>query len=208
MTDMLLIGAGLIVVAVIIWGGLSGVNSTPQVNPLGVPTDTGQTAANNGSGAGPSVGQPAPDFTLPDTYSKTYSLSQFKGQVVMLEFMAPWCPHCQADAPMMNDVYNKYKDKGVQVLGVSATNWDRNYETNGPNATPTPISMGDLVWFRDQFQVAYPLLFDPSLQAANNYGIQGYPTVVIVGKDGNIAALPQLPLTLDSLSIDIDNALK
>ncbi len=74
------------------------------------------------------IGETAPDFTLPSADGKAYSLSQFKGKVVLLELFAPWCPHCQGDAPLFNEVYEKYKDKGVQVLAVSASPYGRNYE--------------------------------------------------------------------------------
>ena len=46
-----------------------------------------------------SIGDPAPDFTLPGIDGKTYKLNEQKGKVVVLEFIATWCPHCQNDAP-------------------------------------------------------------------------------------------------------------
>ena len=47
------------------------------------------------------LGSPAGDFSLPGTDGKTYSLSQFHGQPVLIEFMAPWCPHCREAQPLI-----------------------------------------------------------------------------------------------------------
>ncbi len=166
-------------------------------------------------------GNPAPDFSLPGTDGKTYTLSQNLGKVVMLEFMAPWCPHCQADAPIFNGVYNKYKDKGVQAFGISATPWDRNTETRrAADQTPTPIAMDDLLWFHTTFKVPYPLLFDQpkagaspdnSLKEANEYGILYYPTIYIIGKDGTVhdsmITEPGNPLSDERISAALDKAL-
>ncbi|HUP28132.1 MAG TPA: TlpA family protein disulfide reductase, partial [Chloroflexia bacterium] len=185
----------LAVVGFIIWGGLNPntgtVASVPQLNNT--------TPVSQGNGA--------PDFTLPGTDSKTYSLSDYKGKVVMIEFMAPWCPHCQADAPEFNKLYETYKDKGVQMLGVSATAYGKDYnQTNKP-----PITMEDMVWFKDTFKVPYPMLLDKELKAANAYGIEYYPTAYIIDKNGNVfgqyTADVDKPMNAETLSPELDKAL-
>jgi peroxiredoxin len=64
-------------------------------------------------------GNKAPNFTLPDANGKTISLSELNGKVVLLDFWASWCGPCRRANPKVVKLYNKYKDKGLVVLGVS-----------------------------------------------------------------------------------------
>ncbi len=184
----------LLVIAAIVWSGINPGTANPQ-NVAGVP-QVGVTPAAQGG--------PAPDFTFPNTDNQPYTLSAQKGKVVLIEFMAPWCPHCQADVPIFNELNAKYKDKGVDVIGVSASSRGIDNES--------PIAMDDLVKFRDQFKAEVPLLFDPELKAANAYGVEYYPTVYIIDKSGNIfgkyLAQEEVPLTAELLGAEIDKALQ
>jgi peroxiredoxin len=68
------------------------------------------------------IGKPAPDFTLNTLDAlngKPVTLSSFKGKVVLVNFWVSWCPPCKEEFPAMNRLYNKYKDKGLVVMGVS-----------------------------------------------------------------------------------------
>ena len=187
----------LLVIAAIVWTGINPgtATPTPQNNVAGVPQPAVAPAVQGG---------PAPDFSLPTIDNQTYTLSAQKGKVVLIEFLAPWCPHCQGDVPVFNELQTRYKDKGVDVIGVSASSRGIDNES--------PIAMEDLVKFRDQFKVEIPLLFDPSLNAANAYTVEYYPTVYIVDKAGNIfgkyLAAEGAPLTPDSLGAEIDKALQ
>ncbi|MDQ2806550.1 MAG: redoxin domain-containing protein [Chloroflexota bacterium] len=164
-----------------------------------------QTSSNGPAAAattpvGGFVGQVATDFTLPATDGQTYTLSQFKGQPVFLEFMAPWCPHCQEDAPLLNQIYAANKDKGLQMLSVSATPRGRDGES--------PIAMEDLTWFRDTFKVPFPILFDKDATIGHTkYGVDGFPTIYTVNPQGVIMAAPENPLTLEGLQAAVDAAL-
>ena len=128
------------------------------------------------------VGSPAPDFTLPGIDGNTYSLSEQKGKVVVLEFIATWCPHCQNDAPMMNQLNAAYKDRGVQIFGINAT-------PKGHDHT-SPARTSDLRWFHDTFAVTFPLLFDKQLKSASDYGVIFYPAIYIVDQQGKISFQP------------------
>jgi len=147
------------------------------------------------------AGAAAPNFSLPSVDGKTYSLADQKGKVTVLEYMATWCPHCQEDAPMMNQVDAAYKDKGVQVLGINATPYGHDHTS--------PAKMDDLKWFKDNFGVTFPLLFDQSLQSAKEYGVLSYPTIYIIDQQGNVSMPPPedtIP-TYDDLSKAIDKLL-
>lgn len=181
--DRALITLGIAVVAALIWFGLGGTTaqegsgSGSSNNPGGViPPDFNTTPV--------PAGQPAPDFSLPGADGQTYSLQQFRGQAVVLEFFGPWCPHCQQDAPIFAQLYEAYKDKKVQMLAVSASPYGRNYQ----QGDETPITMDDLTWFRDTFGVPFPLLLDKELKATSAYGITRYPTTYIVDANGVVAS--------------------
>src|SRR5438045_1698964 len=98
--DIALLLAGALVVVFIVLSALQApvaqVNSNAQITASGTPL---------------ALASSAPDFNLPSFDGNTYSLCAQKGKVVVLEFMATWCPHCQADAPMMNQLDAAYKSK-------------------------------------------------------------------------------------------------
>ena len=75
----------------------------------------------------PRIGTAAPDFTVRDL-SRTVTLSQFKGQVVVLNFWATWCPPCIEEMPSLVQMQQRMKDKGVTVLAVSVDVDDSSYK--------------------------------------------------------------------------------
>lgn len=219
---------GVLIVGIVIYFGLNlGKSGTNSVTPG---TGSSQAAVANptvdpaqGANAGPTTtpdpslvehnitpvaeGRPAPDFNLPAADGKNYSLSQFLGKVVLVEFFAPWCPHCQADSTIMNQVYDKYKDK-IQMLMVSAHPYGLGWEEGQSN----PIQMSDITWFRDNFHIQYPMLLDKAVKAGDDYGIAYFPTIYIIGKDGTvfsrILAERGNAITVERVSGELDKALK
>jgi peroxiredoxin len=150
------------------------------------------------------VGTPAPAINaLPAADGKSYSLAQYKGKVVVLEFFAPWCPHCQDETATLKQVQQEYGSKGVQVLSVSASPYGRNYE----QGDTTPISMSDIQWFSSTYKLNYPALFDPSLKAGTAYGVQAFPTTYIIDKNGVITYAGAGEISYASLQQQITQAL-
>ncbi len=145
--------------------------------------------------------------TLPAADGKSYNLAQYKGQkVVVLEFFAPWCPHCQDETSTLKQIQQDNASKGVQVLSVSASPYGRNYENSGGTDT-TPISMSDIQWFSSNFHLNYPALFDPSLKAGTDYKVQAYPTIYIINKQGVITYAESGEISYASLQQQINTAL-
>lgn len=64
----------------------------------------------------PMIGQSAPLFQLEGVDGKTYSLEKLKGKYIVIHFAATWCPFCNAEAPHLEQLYQNYKDKNVQVF--------------------------------------------------------------------------------------------
>jgi peroxiredoxin len=144
------------------------------------------------------VGQKAPEFTAATT-AGPFDLAKKAGKPVLLEIFATWCPHCQLETKVLNVMYDAYKDKVAFVavsgnaLGMDGTN---------------PSSQEDIMQFAERFKVRYPVAYDPDLTVANKYMQNGYPTIVIIGKDGNITAVNSGETTEAMLEKALDVALK
>jgi cytochrome c biogenesis protein CcmG/thiol:disulfide interchange protein DsbE len=111
------------------------------------------------------------DFTLKDMDGNDVTLSDLKGQVVLLNFWATWCAPCRLEIPWFVEFQEKYKDKGLRVVGVSVD--------DPPEA---------LLPFARQFKVNYPLLVGRDREDVQTaFGpIFGVPITVIIGRDGRI----------------------
>jgi peroxiredoxin len=115
------------------------------------------------------IGQPAPEIALPDPTGKIVKLSSMKGKYVLVDFWAKWCGPCRQENPNVVRVYNKYKDKGFTVFGVSLDrkkeDWLQAIEQDG--LTWTHVS--DLKYWQSEAAKTYnitaipfSLLLDPN----------------------------------------------
>lgn len=161
------------VLAIAIFAIVRGNSAAAEISP-------GQL---NNSNVPLAAGKAAPDFTLTASDGKRYSLSQYRGKVVLLEFFAPWCPHCRNETTILNQVANVDASQGVQVLSVSASPYGYNYEATGDT---TPISMKDITEFVQTFNVTYPAMLDTSLNVGNAYGVIGYPQMFLIDRNGDV----------------------
>jgi peroxiredoxin len=131
------------------------------------------------------VGSTAPNFTLRDVNGTAHTLAAQRGHPVLLEFFAVWCPHCQAEAPIMARLTQNYTPKGVRVWSILANPYGKNYEASG-GTDLRPATKADLSWFASTFNVKHPQLIDPTFHVVNTYGINAYPGLYVVSPTGKI----------------------
>ncbi len=117
---------------------------------------------------GKEMNESAPDFTLKSRSGENLRLEDFRGQVVMLNFWASWCGPCRQEMPLMDDLYQQYKDLGFTVLAV-------NVDENRDEAHR----------FLDKVPVTYPILYDPESQVSEQYRVQAMPTTVMIDRNGD-----------------------
>jgi len=113
------------------------------------------------------VGASAPDWELSDADGKLQTLAQYRGKVVVLDFWATWCGPCTEVMPQMQKLYEKYKDSGVAVFGVSS--WEQK----------------DPAVFMKEKHYTYGLLLKGE-DIAERYGVGTLPAVYIIGADGRV----------------------
>ena len=115
------------------------------------------------------AGIEAPDFTLNDLNGKPLSLSSLRGKYVILDFWGSWCGWCIKGIPEMKEYYKKYAGK-LEILGI---------DCNDPEAKwKAAVEKYELPWLH---------VYNPrDSKVLEQYGIQGFPTKIIVGPDGKI----------------------
>jgi peroxiredoxin len=117
---------------------------------------------------------PAPDFTLKSSGGENLRLSEFRGEVVMINFWASWCGPCRQEMPLLDELYSQYKPMGFTILGV-------NVEEDSAQAKQM---------LKDS-PVNFPVLFDNQSQVSKLYNVVAMPSTVLVDRDGNVRYLHQ-----------------
>jgi peroxiredoxin len=112
----------------------------------------------------------APDFSLQEIHQDIYTLSQYRGKKpVILFFWTTWCPYCQRELTLLNDMYAGLVKDGFQVLAI--------------NAGEFPDTVQNYV---QNYYLAYPVLMDKDNSVTFSYALLGIPTYIIVDKEGYI----------------------
>ena len=115
------------------------------------------------------AGVDAPDFTLNDLQGKPLSLKSLRGKFVILDFWGSWCGWCIKGFPEMKEYYKKYKGK-FEILGVDCNDTETKWKE--------AVKKNELPWLH---------VYNPRESSVlSDYGVQGFPTKIIVGPDGKI----------------------
>lgn len=154
-----------VIIAVVVAVGLSSRQNSP------VP----QNATKALGSSTIKVGDTAPEFSV-QTNAGPFDLANVSSPV-LLEVFATWCPHCQHETTVLNTIAAKYQGK-LGVVAVSGDAFNMNHDG--------PESLADVNTFGATFNVRYPIAYDPDLKVAQLYLKDGFPTLVLIGRDKKI----------------------
>ena len=179
--------------AIAAWTGSVAVDVAPGLEPPSIPSVPDLSAGAADVPVGLRVGQRAPEFVSETVDGQPIALSDYRGQIVLLNFWATWCGPCREEMPDFDAIYQQRRADGFVVLAV--------------NAFETPEQVAA---FADEFALTFPVIMDES-GAINTelYGsaVEGYPTSLLIDRDGvivrrfpGIVEAPELLRALDTLA--------
>ena len=114
-------------------------------------------------------GQSAPDFVLKSSTGDNLRLSEYRGDVVMINFWATWCGPCRQEMPLLDDLYSRYERVGFTLLGV-------NIDDDSRRAMKMIEELG----------VNFPVLFDDGKDVSKLYAVEAMPVTVLVDREGTV----------------------
>lgn len=119
----------------------------------------------------PRKGFSAPDFTLRSSDGSSLTLSDLRGNPLIINIWASWCPPCRAEMPAMQRVYEKYRDDGFIILAVNSSFQDDPEKAQA---------------FADELGLDFPILFDQDGNVSHLYQASALPSSYFVDRDGII----------------------
>lgn len=134
-------------------------------------------------------GNLAPDFSLVDLNGNPIELSDYRGEKVLLNFWATWCPPCKAEMPYMQEMYEKYREDGFEILAV--------------NSTVTEKSRDNVVDFVAEYGLSFPIPMDEKNRVSSDYEIMAFPTSFFIDSDGVIRSITVGGMTKEHLEGEI-----
>lgn len=114
-------------------------------------------------------GQAAPDFALKSSTGENLRLSEYRGNVVMINFWATWCGPCRQEMPLLDELYARYERVGFSLLGV-------NIDDDSRRAMQMIEDLG----------ISFPVLFDARKEVSKLYEVEAMPVTVLVDREGYI----------------------
>ncbi len=132
----------------------------------------------------------APDFTITSFEDETITLSELRGQVVIINFWASWCPPCREEAPYLEATWRKYKDQGVVFIGVDYADAE-----------------SKALAYLDEFDITYFNGPDIGTRISQRYNMDGVPETYYIAKNGELRGVKIGPLVPPELDQKIDELL-
>jgi peroxiredoxin len=137
---------------------------------LVIASDTQLSAADPSVCSGAGAMTRARNFLLRDVDNRKWSFSSTHGKVVLIDFWATWCVPCKIEIPEFVDMYARYKEMGLEVVGVSMD-----------------TDLGAIKSFAAEHKITYPILIGAGADGVSRaWGVEGVPTSVLVTRDGKV----------------------
>ena len=114
-------------------------------------------------------GRPAPDFALKSSTGVNLRLSEYRGDVVMINFWATWCGPCRQEMPLLEELYGRYQRVGFNLLGVNIDD-----------------DSGRAMRMAEELGVSFPVLFDARKEVSKLYEVEAMPVTVLVDREGTV----------------------
>ena len=114
-------------------------------------------------------GRPAPDFALKSSTGDNLRLSEYRGDVVMINFWATWCGPCRQEMPLLEELYGRYQRVGFNLLGVNIDD-----------------DSGRAMRMAEELGVSFPVLFDARKEVSKLYEVEAMPVTVLVDREGTV----------------------
>jgi len=118
----------------------------------------------------PRVHKPAPAFSLARLDGGQMGLADMRGKLVLVHFWATWCVACRHEMPQIEQLWQRYRKRGLMVLGINVDRGD----------------LDSVRAFVRERGVSFPTVLDPSGSVRNRYEVRALPTTYLIGRDGKI----------------------
>ena len=115
----------------------------------------------------------APDFSLRDLDGNVRRLASFRGRVVLLTFWTTWCPPCRTEIPLLEALYQTYKDRGFEVVAVVS-------DVQGAEVVQP---------FVTEHHLSFTTLQDTAGQITRLYGVTSLPTTYLLDREGRLVTV-------------------
>ncbi|SEM11547.1 Peroxiredoxin [Syntrophus gentianae] len=129
-------------------------------------------------------GVEAPNFKLPDLEGRSFQLSQFRGNPVLLIFSTTWCAYCRSELPHLREINGRYSSKGLEVIQIFI------------QESPRKVAS-----FSSQYRLPYRVLLDERGEVAEAYRVRGVPDLILLDRNGRVLCrrCPDLDASLKDL---------
>ena len=150
--------------------------------------------------ARPAAGGSAPDVAVKDLNDKEITLADYKGKVVLVNFWATWCGPCRLEIPSLIEMQDKYGPRGFTVLGVAM-------DEEGKSIVAPFVAKERYDVNGQKLAMNYPIVIGTDSVADKFGGLLGYPTSVLISRDGKQIKRITGPLSYEDFSKEIEGAL-
>lgn len=148
----------------------------------------------------PKAGEPAPDFSVKDLNDNNVTLADYQGKVVLVNFWATWCDPCRVEIPWLIEMQDKFGPKGFTVLGLAM-------DEEGKSVVAPFVAKERYDVNGQKRPMNYPIVIGNETVAEKFGGLLGYPTSVLISKDGKQIKRVTGVINEDEISRLIEGAL-